>query len=226
VRRTAFGLMELLVVIAILALLVAIIIPLTGASREQARVVKACAELRNIGLAMEAYTNQHRGRTPPGRTYCDSQKADEWSDLPEELVQQRWLPAGSPDGRISSAVEDVFNPDHTYKYMAPGWGYHNGGVVPKGLWIPDDFPRDDANADPKTLPGKVYDNVSRPAPARGQPKPSPVKWVVWSLGPRYDAKEGSPLHAPIPRSSWYHGLGTRGVIPRIGPADGEQIAWR
>ncbi len=163
----------------------------------------------------------------PGGTYCDSGKAEEWCDLPIELVKDQWLPGGSPDGRLSSAVEDEFNPDHTYKYMAPGWGYHNGGVVPKSLWVPDAFPRDDPAADPNTLPGCVYDNVSLPYAGKGvKPEPSPVVWVIWSLGPRYDPREGSPPHAPVPRCTWYHGLGTKGVIPRIGPLKGEQYGWQ
>lgn len=223
--RAAFTLIELLVVIAIIALLVGIIVPLAGSSREQARVVKARAELRSIGLALEAYARTNHEHVPPGRTYCNSGKAEEWSDLPTELVSQRWLPAGSADGRLSSAVEDEFNPEHTYKYMAPGWGYHNGAVVPKSLWVPDGFPRDDAGANPQALPGRVYDNVSLPASSSGssgKPPPCPVKWAVWSLGPRYDPLIGSPLHAPIPRNTWYHGPGTKGVIPRICPLDGEQ----
>ncbi len=175
---------------------------------------------------MEGYARSHRGHVPPGRTYCNSEKADEWSDLPTELVELHWLPAGSPDGRLSSVMEDVFNPGHTYKYMAPGWGYHNGVSVPKSLWVPDAFPLDDPDADPQTLPGRVYDNVSRPAESGSKPKPCPVTWVVWSLGPRYDPRAGSPARAPIPRSSWYRGAGTSGVIPRIGPLNGEQIGWR
>lgn len=222
-----FSLIELLVVVAIVSLLVALVVPLTGSSREQARVIKVCAELRNIGVALEGYAHGYRGRVPPGRTYCEVGKAEEWCDLPSELVQQRWLPAGSPDGRLSSLMEDEFNPGHTYKYMAPGWGYHNGGVVPKGLWVPDVFPNDDPTADFAELHGCVYDNVTRPAsPGGGRVKSSPVQWAIWSLGPRYDPQEGSPPGAPVARCSWYRGPGTRGVIPRIGPADGEQIGWQ
>jgi prepilin-type N-terminal cleavage/methylation domain-containing protein len=226
-RRCAFTLVEILVVVAIIALLVSLVVPLSAASRRKARVVKACAELRNIGLALECYARSCRERVPPGRTYCDSDKAQEWSDLPTELVDQHYLPSGSPDGRLSSAVEDEFNPGHTYKYTAPGWGYHNGAPVPKSLWIPDAFPRDEPSADPQTLPGRVYDNVSRPmAPGGRRPIPSPVVWVVWSLGPLYDPKAGMPPRAPIARSSWYRGGDTGGVIPRIRPLEGEQFGWQ
>ncbi len=225
-KPNGFTLLELLIVIAIIALLVAIVVPLTGSARLQARVVKACAELRNIGLAMEGYAQSHRGHVPPGRTYCNVGKAEEWCDLPIELVEHRWLPAGSDDGRLSSAMEDEFNPGHTYKYLAPGWGYHNGGVAPKSLWIPDDFPNDRPGAAPETLPGRAYDNVSRPMTPGGGLEPCPVKWVAWSVGPGYDPKKGMPPRAPVARCSWYRGPGTTGVIPRIGPLNGEQYGWQ
>jgi prepilin-type N-terminal cleavage/methylation domain-containing protein len=226
-RSRGFTLVELLIVIAIVALLVSIMVPVLGSARERSRVVRVCAELHNIGMGLEGYARSNRERVPPGRTYCDSDKPEEWSELPEELVRQRWLPSGSPDGRLSSTVGDEFNPGHTYKYTAPGWGYHNGGAVPKSLWVPDAFPRDDPAADPQALPGQVYDNVSRPGGGKGiKPRPSPVLWVIWSLGPRYDPKEGSPPRAPIARSSWYRGQGTKGVIPRICPLEGEQFGWK
>ncbi len=219
--------MELLVVIAIIALLLALLLPTIAAARERAAVVKALAELKQISDALEGYGMENQGRFPPGRTYCDIEKRDHWCDLPKELVTFHWLPDGRKGTFLSSVVEDVFNAGHTYKYIAPGWGFHNNAVSRLVVWVPDAFPKDSRTADPNELPGDYYDNVRVPKdPATGVLIPCPVSWVVWSLGPRYNAEEGSPPNAPIPRYSWYRGFGTRGVIPFIRTREGELIGWQ
>ena len=55
-----FTLVELLVVIAIIALLVAMLFPVFSKAREQANRVRCASNLRSIGLALIAYTQQHR----------------------------------------------------------------------------------------------------------------------------------------------------------------------
>jgi len=224
-RRLSFTMIELLVVIAIISILLAILIPGTMSARERARVVKACTELRQIAIALEGYTFENSGKVPPGRTYCESEKQNHWCDLPSELVASRWLPAGRRGSFLSSTIEDEFNRGHTYKYMSPGWGFHNNGVVPKSIWVPDDFPKDNPLSPAYKLKGKTYDNVTVPVNSDGQVIPCPVAWVVWSLGPHYDENQGSPELAPVARRAWYRGWGTRGVIPIIRMKEGEQIAW-
>jgi len=218
-----FTLIELLVTIAIIALLVGILAPSLGVAREHARVVRVQAELRLIGDGLEGYAMQNDGQYPPTRTYCEMEKRHHWCDLPVELVDEKWLPAGSAGTFLSSAIEDEFNPGHTYKYKAPGWGLHNNGWVPKAIWVPEDFPFDDPDAD-ASQPGRSYDNVTKPLDADGRVILSPVSWAIWSLGPNYDPAEGSPLRAPVPKRTWYRGYGTRGVIARIRAANGLQYA--
>ncbi len=63
-RRSAFTLIELLVVIAIIALLVSILIPSLGRSRELARRVVCMGNLNAIGRAWHIYFSEHNGRFP------------------------------------------------------------------------------------------------------------------------------------------------------------------
>jgi len=224
-RRAAFTLVELLVVVAVVALLVAILAPSLAAAREHAKVVRALAELRGIATAIQMYTASGEQDAPPARTWCASGRADHWCELPRELVASRCLPAAG-DADLSAGMEDAFNPGRTYKYLAPGWGYHNDAAAPKAVWVPDAFGQDDPDADPRALRGRAYDNVSMPLDADGRVVPSPVAWVVWSLGPRYDPTVGSGQRAPVARCTWYRGTGTRGVIPILAAAGGQLTVWK
>jgi prepilin-type N-terminal cleavage/methylation domain-containing protein/prepilin-type processing-associated H-X9-DG protein len=60
----AFTLIELLVVVAILALLIAMLVPGLAASRANAKRAVSASNLRQIGLALAEYANDHRGRMP------------------------------------------------------------------------------------------------------------------------------------------------------------------
>jgi prepilin-type N-terminal cleavage/methylation domain-containing protein len=63
-----FTLIELLTVIAIIAILAAILIPVVGSVREQARGAVCRSNLRQIGLAIQMYSLDHNGFTPPPAT--------------------------------------------------------------------------------------------------------------------------------------------------------------
>ncbi|BAM04454.1 type II secretion system protein [Phycisphaera mikurensis] len=60
-RRTALGftLVELLVVIAVIALLVGILLPVLGAARTAAKTAACMANMRSLGQATVAYTQDH-----------------------------------------------------------------------------------------------------------------------------------------------------------------------
>lgn len=203
----AFTLVELLVVIGIIAILASLLLPALARAKERAKVAKVHAELYGAGLALEMYADDHEGQLPPVRVNCNADLAAHWCQFPIELAQEGYLARGDKPG-MAANMEDVFHPGHTYKYAAPVPQLLNDS--PSGnyrLWAPNDFPVCATNA------GNYYSNRAD----------SPVRWVLWSLGPRPDSDKTQDSHAPIANRSWYRKAGDGGVIARMAARDGMQF---
>jgi prepilin-type N-terminal cleavage/methylation domain-containing protein len=209
-NRTAgagFTLIELLVVIAIIGILASLLLPALARAKEKAKVIKVHSELYGIGLALEMYAMDNEGLVPPVRVNCNSDLASHWCQLPVELANGGYLPKSSQGGREAN-LEDPFNPGHTYKYAAPGPQFLNNDPVGNySIWVPDSYP--DLNGST----GKYYDN----------PKTSPIRWAVWSLGPKPTSKKSQSTRAPVSKQTWYMKTGDSGVIVRLATREGFQI---
>jgi prepilin-type N-terminal cleavage/methylation domain-containing protein len=204
----AFSLIELLVVTAIISLVLGILLPVTGRARLQAKVVVINAELKDIGLALEAYSLDYEGKYPPTRVDC--MLGEHFYQLPGELVDCGYLPAPPGDSFMAAGIEDRFNRGYTYKYRSVGTLIYNRTVTAEEgayLWVPDGFP-DNEQGD-----GATYSNL----------KDSPVSWVLYSQGPRFDIDRMREMLYPVPRDAWYSPQTNQGVIVRMRLKGGRQI---
>jgi len=206
--KNAFTLIELLVVIAIVAMLMGILLPAMGEARLQTKVVTVNAELRGIGMALEAYSFDNENKYPPTRVDC--MLGGHFYQLPCELVESTYLPAPGEETFMSTGIEDRFNRGYTYKYRSVGTLIYNRTVVMKNnasLWVPDGFP------DNEREEGQNYTD----------PEDSPVSWVLYSEGPRFDLDRMKELKYPVPTRTWYDPQTRRGVIVRMRLENGRQI---
>ncbi len=188
--------------------MLAILLPSISRAREQTKVVVVGAELRQISLALEMYMDDNNRKHPPTRTDCSMG----WEDrqLPPELVQGGYLPAPESGSGMSAGMEDRFNRGHTYKYWAVGELYQNNQYTedkPSRLWVPYGFPEKDSDE------GQWQTN----------PAKSPVTWVIFSHGPKFDWWTMKQAKYPVPTRTWYDPKTHKGVIVRMRLKSGLQI---
>ncbi len=206
--KRAFTLIELLVVVAIVAAVLGILLPVAGQARLQAKVLAVNAELRDIALALAAYSFDHEEKYPPTRVDC--MLGGHFYQLPCELTEGGYLPAPPPDSNMAAGIEDRFNRGYTYKYRSVGTLIYNRTyVVEEGAWlyVPDGFP-DGAPSEGQTF---------------SSPKTSPVSWIVYSQGPGFDDARMKEMQYPVPRATWFNPQEGSGVIVRLRLRNGNQI---
>ena len=208
--KRGFTLIELLVVIAIIALLMGILMPILSRAREQAKVLAVNAELYQISLALEMYMMDNNNKHPPVRTDCADR--ENYYQLPWELMRGGYLPTPPSGTWMSAGMEDRFNRNRTYKYRAIGDLIQNMGKIKENkawLKIPEGFPDREGNPADDL---KYYN-----------PQNSPVTWVIYSQGPKFDLDEMKILHYPVPKRTWYSPKTRSGVIVRMRLKKGRHI---
>ncbi|MEO1716491.1 MAG: type II secretion system protein [Planctomycetota bacterium] len=205
--RRGFTLIELLVVIAIVALLIGILLPALAVARQSARKVRAHSDLRQIDLALVMYSDSHDGEIPPSRGGCSTRLSYE---LPPELAEQEYLPSetGEITGVIHVGLHDPFT-GSPYRFRAPGTMIMNEATVLTGLqgsklFIPYSFPKLEGDGE------YIRD-----------PKLSPVRYALWSMGPDPEAEKlrSNPGRAPVLERFWMRSASDDGLVVRIASKD-------
>jgi len=202
-KAGGFTLIEVLTVTAVIALVAAVLLPSLQQARKKARIVKTHADLRQVTFALDAYYMNNKNSLPPVRQDCSTQISHQ---LPIELATTRFLPLKKIGGIPMADMEDEFNPGQTYKYKAPGALYQNGRLSPtrkSEIYVPDDFPKCVSEN------GEYYDD----------PKKSPARYAVWSVGPDLKSPKfdiiNIPRRIPLHQRFWCMHPGDTGVITHM-----------
>lgn len=99
--RRAFTLTELLTVIAIIGVLAAILIPVVGKVRQTSRQSGCASNLRQIGVAILAYTAEHKNWLPGGY-----EKTGVWNlyGLQRASGPRGWIEGGKPTQDLAAQL--------------------------------------------------------------------------------------------------------------------------
>jgi prepilin-type N-terminal cleavage/methylation domain-containing protein len=116
-----FTLIELLVVIAIIAILAAILFPVFGRARENARRSSCQSNLKQIGLGVLQYTQDYDEKYPIGRATFTQGAAGSWHQRIFPYVKSTQLfqcPSNTTNTTVMAAASTEFTPEINVSYAA------------------------------------------------------------------------------------------------------------
>ena len=129
--KRAFTLIELLVVIAVISVLMGVLMPALRAAREQGRMIRCGANVKNLTLAWLMYQDDNDGQLVPARVYGGHHYYPKESNC--------WVGTGeffdrndSPDLREE---KDVIRRGLLYPYVKDVSAYHCPSDIRTGLTV-------------------------------------------------------------------------------------------
>ncbi|MEO7317684.1 MAG: prepilin-type N-terminal cleavage/methylation domain-containing protein [Chthoniobacteraceae bacterium] len=101
-KRSAFTLIELLVVIAIIAILAGIALPVFGKVQERSRAINCAANMKQIGIGLQAYLNDHDDQLFPK----DGKDDTSWPRMLNPRYIPSWKVFRSPFDKVTGTRLD------------------------------------------------------------------------------------------------------------------------
>jgi prepilin-type N-terminal cleavage/methylation domain-containing protein/prepilin-type processing-associated H-X9-DG protein len=131
--RSAFTLIELLTVIAIIGILAAILIPVVGAVRENARAAACVSNMRQIGTGILLYAEDHQGYAPPAQKPPGT-AFDTWHAYIAPYVGFEGNPSQGIHWRAASQEVTIFHCPSSYREPMGYRGVLADRITTGALW--------------------------------------------------------------------------------------------
>ena len=125
-RNSAFTLIELLVVVGIISVLISILLPAIGLVRQQVMTTKCLSNLRQIGMAISTYANDHNYCLVPGDYYG---LADGFS----QKGGGSWADTLADEAYLNVPIGHIHFPGDTLATFDPLYDRENILVCPSGI---------------------------------------------------------------------------------------------